>query len=354
LRVIDKPYGDPTLANYSAGLALQLGIHAGVIGGNIDQNAVSLNNGSFKITTLGHTVEIPVSSGDSPLDVARRIRELAGEWLDVTYYDDDVSDPSNVRLAIAAKDGSPLSIYDISGDNAKALAIDNSVRAELVSPLPTSGTLDITVDGYTHKIDLAQADLDSSGVVTPQELVSVINARFQGQDVRAELVSEGGNDYLVLFSPRGLTIEASGGVLVGGTASSTSRGGSGPSNQVLARRTAANQNETDFFGLLEDLSDAIRSGDITGISDSLLPKIDAFTDNLFKVRGRVGALQLRYETSRKRLQQNDVSLQELQSKISDTDLAEAVTRFQMAQAVYQASLATIARIIQPTLVDFLS
>lgn len=357
LKVIDEPYGDPTLANYSAGLALQLGIHAGVIGGSVPQN-VSLSTGSFKITTLGHAVEIPVSSGDSPLDVARRIRELAGGWLDVTYYDDDVSSNiNNIRLGIATKDGSPLSIYDMSGGNAEALEIDNSVRAALVSPLPTSGTLDITVDGYTHKIDLAQADLDSSGGLTPEELVklvSVINARFQGQDVRAELVIEGGNDYLVLFSPRGLTIEASGGALVGGTASSVSRGGSGPSNQVLARRTAANQNETDFFGLLEDLSDAMRSGDTTGISDSLLPKIDAFTDNLFKVRGRVGALQLRYETSRKRLQQNDVSLQELQSKISDTDLAEAVTHFQMAQAVYQASLATIARIIQPTLVDFLS
>lgn len=357
LKVIDEPYGDPTLANYSAGLALQLGIHAGVIGGSVPQN-VSLSTGSFKITTLGHAVEIPVSSGDSPLDVARRIRELAGGWLDVTYYDDDVSSNiNNIRLGIATKDGSPLSIYDMSGGNAEALEIDNSVRAALVSPLPTSGTLDITVDGYTHKIDLAQADLDSSGGLTPEELVklvSVINARFQGQDVRAELVIEGENDYLVLFSPRGLTIEASGGALVGGTALSVSRGGSGPSNQVLARRTAANQNETDFFGLLEDLSDAMRSGDTTGISDSLLPKIDAFTDNLFKVRGRVGALQLRYETSRKRLQQNDVSLQELQSKISDTDLAEAVTHFQMAQAVYQASLATIARIIQPTLVDFLS
>lgn len=350
LKVIDEPYGDPTLANYSAGLALRLGIHAGVIGGSVPQN-VSLNTGSFKITTLGHAVEIPVSSGDSPLDVARRIRELAGGWLGVTYYDDNVSNVSNVRLAIAAKDGSPLSIYDISGGNAEALEIDNSVRAALVSPLPTSGTLDITVDGYTHKIDLAQADLDSSGILTPEELVSVINARFQGQDVGAELASEGD---LVLFSPRGLTIEASGGALVGGTAPSVSRGGFGPSNQVLARRTAANQNETDFFGLLEDLSDAMRSGDITGTSDSLLPKIDAFTDNLFKVRGRVGALQLRYETSRKRLQQNDVSLQELQSKISDTDLAEAVTHFQMAQSVYQASLATIARIIQPTLVDFLS
>jgi len=354
LKVIDEPYGDPTLANYSAGLALQLGIHTGLIGGSVPQD-VHLSTGSFKIVTLSHTVEIPVSSTDSPLDVARRIRELAGGWLDVTYYDDNVSSNiNNIHLGIAAKDGSPLSIYDISGGNAEALEIDNSVRAGLVSPLPNSGTLDITVDGYTHKIDLAQADLDSSGGVTPEELVSVINARFQGQDVMAELVSEGGNDYLVLFSPRGLMIEASGGALVGGTASSVSRGGSGPSNQVLARRTAANQNETDFFGLLEDLSDAMRSGDITGISDSLLPKIDAFTDNLFKVRGRVGALQLRYETSRKRLQQNNVSLQELQSKISDTDLAEAATHFQMAQAVYQASLATIARIIQPTLVDFLS
>ncbi|WP_198470329.1 flagellar hook-associated protein FlgL [Acetomicrobium sp. S15 = DSM 107314] len=362
LRIVDRPYGDPTLANYSAGLALQLGIHAGIIGDPVAQN-VPLSDGSFKIVTLGHTVEIPVSSTDSPLDVARRIRELAGGWLDVTYYDGDISSNSNnIRLAIAAKDGSPLSIYDISGGNAEALEIDNSVRVQLEPSLPTSGTLAITVDGYTHKIDLAQADLDSSGVVTPQELVSVINARFQGQDVRAELVSEGGNDYLVLFSPRGLTInvtdDPSNSVFIddpvsGNSVSSANRGGSGPSNQVLARRTAANQNETDFFGLLEDLSDAIRSGDITGISDSLLPKIDAFTDNLFKVRGRVGALQLRYETSRKRLQQNDVSLQELQSKISDTDLAEAVTRFQMAQAVYQASLATIARIIQPTLVDFL-
>jgi len=362
LKVIDEPYGDPTLANYSAGLALQLGIHAGIIGDRVSQDD-PLSTGSFKITTLGHAVEIPVSLGDSPLDVARRIRELAGGWLDVTYYDDDVLNNSNVSLAIAAKDGSPLSIYDISGDNAEALEIDNSVRAELVSSLPTSGTLDITVDGYTHKIDLAQADLDSSGSLTPEELVSVINARFQGQDVRAELASEGVNDYLVLFSPRGLTInvtdDPNNRVFVddpvsGNSVSSANRGGSGLSNQVLARRTAANQNETDFFGLLEDLSDAMRSGDITGISDSLLPKIDAFTDNLFKVRGRVGALQLRYETSRKRLQQNDVSLQELQSKISDTDLAEAITRFQMAQSVYQASLATIARIIQPTLVDFLS
>ncbi|HHV53726.1 MAG TPA: flagellar hook-associated protein FlgL, partial [Synergistaceae bacterium] len=179
LWVIDEPYGDPTLANYSAGLALQLGIHAGIIGDPVPQN-VPLSTGSFKITTLGHAVEIPVSSGDSPLDVARRIRELAGGWLDVTYYDEDVLNNSNVRLAIAAKDGSPLSIYDVSGGNAEALEIDNSVRAALVSPLPTSGTLDITVDGYTHKIDLAQADLDSSGGLTPGELVSVINARFQG------------------------------------------------------------------------------------------------------------------------------------------------------------------------------
>jgi len=67
------------------------------------------------------------------------------------------------------------------------------------------------------------------------------------------------------------------------------------------------------------------------------------------VRGLIN----RYENTQARLKQNNVNLTELQSKISDVDLAEAATQFQMAQAVYQASLAVIARIIQPTLVDFL-
>ncbi|MDR9770411.1 hypothetical protein [Acetomicrobium sp.] len=61
---------------------------------------------------------------------------------------------------------------------------------------------------------------------------------------------------------------------------------------------------------------------------------------------KVPNLKLQTET-------DELELQRTLQQGVDTDLAEAVTKFAMAQAVYQASLATIARIIQPTLVDFL-
>ncbi len=118
-------------------------------------------------------------------------------------------------------------------------------------------------------------------------------------------------------------------------------------------RTAANQRQTDFFGLLDDLVAATKAEDREGIGHSLLGKIDDFMDNLLRQRTATGALMNRYETSQSRLKMNNISLTDLQSKVADTDLADAVTKFQMAQSIYSASLAVIASIIQPTLVDFL-
>ena len=106
---------------------------------------------------------------------------------------------------------------------------------------------------------------------------------------------------------------------------------------------------TDFFGLLDDLMQAVRQGDVEGIASIILPKLDEAIDDILCVRTQAGALQKRYQTSSSRLKQMNLNYNELYSKVSDTDLAEAVTKFAMAQAVYQASLATIARIIQPTL-----
>ena len=76
-------------------------------------------------------------------------------------------------------------------------------------------------------------------------------------------------------------------------------------------------------------------------------------DNLMKRRTQAGAMLLRYENSQRRLTENNTNLTELRSQVSEPDLAEALTKFNMAQAVYRASLFTIARVVQPTLVDFL-
>ncbi|PKL03279.1 MAG: flagellar hook-associated protein FlgL, partial [Synergistetes bacterium HGW-Synergistetes-2] len=85
----------------------------------------------------------------------------------------------------------------------------------------------------------------------------------------------------------------------------------------------------------------------------MLGQIDDFIDNLLRCRTSGGAILKRYENNQARFKQNNTYITELYSKVSDIDLAETSTNFAMAQAVYQSSLAVIAKIVQPTLVDFL-
>mgnify|MGYP001292127482 FL=1 len=348
LRVTDLPFGDPHFADYTSGIAANLGIHSGVAGGEIAAGSAPSSDGVIRIASGGHTVDISVLQTDTAEDIAKKIKGLAGSWLDVSLYDADLSGSSgSQRISLAAKDGSPLAVYDVQGDVANSfLQIDTALRSATdVSGWTGSGPLSITVNGYTHTIDTNGMNVN--------DLVNTVNARFQGGDVRAEVAENDTGDLrLVLWSPKGYVIHAQGDV-PGLPASSPIRGGMGPYNQAVASRTSADIGYTDFFGLLDDLIQAVKQGDAEGISKSILPKIDEAMDGVFRIRTQAGALMKRYETSSSRLKQMNLNYNELYSKVSDTDLAEAATKFAMAQSVYQASLATIARIIQPTLVDFL-
>jgi len=77
-------------------------------------------------------------------------------------------------------------------------------------------------------------------------------------------------------------------------------------------------------------------------------------DDLLRARALGGALQRRYETAKARIETDNISFTEQYSNIMDVDVAEAAMEFQTSQMVYQATLATIAKVIQPTLVDYLS
>jgi flagellar hook-associated protein 3 FlgL len=118
-------------------------------------------------------------------------------------------------------------------------------------------------------------------------------------------------------------------------------------------RTASDTMRTDFFGVLDNLVNSVAAEDREGLSNVMLGQIDDFIDNLLRCRTSGGAMLNRYENAQARFKQNNVYLTELYSKVSDVDMAEISTKFAMAQAVYQSSLAVIARIVQPTLVDFL-
>ncbi|QTX31476.1 flagellar hook-associated protein FlgL [Aminithiophilus ramosus] len=376
LRFVDESFGDPAFGDYSAGIAQALGISAG-ISTTVDETlAVSAGgSGTIRIESSGRSIDIPLAEGDTLKDIAERIKQYAGTWLDVAYIDRDLDTSGDASLTLAAKDGSALVIYDndaatvdvggISTNAAEAFGISTVVRGPDLSTtvgISTNYTMTFDVAGYEHTVDLRQLDLSGDGNLDADELKKLpdlINARFQGQDIRASVSDDG---RLVLSSPKGynftVSCKATGlefdPAANGKSPDVSAQAGNSPYGQTVTTRSGSDQTTTDFFGLLDQIADAMRNEDREGLSDTLLGQVDDFLDNLLRCRTQVGALTRRYETSQARLVANYTSTESLYSKISDTDLAEASINFMMAQAVYQASLAVIARIVQPTLVDFLS
>ncbi|MDR3354588.1 MAG: flagellar hook-associated protein 3, partial [Synergistaceae bacterium] len=109
----------------------------------------------------------------------------------------------------------------------------------------------------------------------------------------------------------------------------------------------------DFFGVMDQLISAVEGGDVDGISDIMLVKLDNWLNTLLKDRAQVGALTNRYTTTESRYVSNNTNYAELHSQTVGVDLSEVITQYEMAASIYEASLASIARIMQVSLLDFL-
>lgn len=118
---------------------------------------------------------------------------------------------------------------------------------------------------------------------------------------------------------------------------------------VTANQLVGNAGEdSNLFGVLVDVSAALRAGE-----DVPLDRIDQAMERLLTTSAEVGARQNRMEAVGNRVLDNNVALQTLLSKIEDVNYAEAVTRLKSEESIYQASLTATAKIIQPSLMDFL-
>jgi len=130
----------------------------------------------------------------------------------------------------------------------------------------------------------------------------------------------------------------------------------GVGNRIAVNVTGGGTAGVDIVGLyatLEDLKNDLRNSVMVPNVDSYLTSIDTFARQALAHRSAVGAKTNRFEMIRARLLDSEVNFTDLLSKTQDADIAEVVMNLKEAEAVYNASLATGARIIMPTLVDFL-
>lgn len=123
-------------------------------------------------------------------------------------------------------------------------------------------------------------------------------------------------------------------------------------NRIIeaAGTTAGNE----FLGvLMSKVSDALESGDMGALSGDLLGDMDKHIDNVIRFRSKMGATHNRLEAAAERNSSENLNMTELLSKSEDIDLAEKMMQFSVMSTVYQASLATGAKILQPSLLDYI-
>jgi flagellar hook-associated protein 3 FlgL len=108
----------------------------------------------------------------------------------------------------------------------------------------------------------------------------------------------------------------------------------------------------NLFAVIKGLQQSFDNGDQTA-AQGLMSKLQSRFDTFLGVRADVGARSNRIDLIDSRIKDLDINLTELDSKIEDADIAETITKLQTEQSVYQASLSVGAKVIQPSLLDYL-
>lgn len=140
----------------------------------------------------------------------------------------------------------------------------------------------------------------------------------------------------------GLIVEISQGVTMKYNVSST---------EILEFGEGANK--VNVMNLLTDITNSLDSEDSSEVTGNLLSQMDSTISNLLKIMSEVGAKQNRMEAAATQNEDQILNLKDVLSKTEDIDFAEKTIEATVAQTVYMASLQVSARIIQPTLLDFL-
>ena len=108
----------------------------------------------------------------------------------------------------------------------------------------------------------------------------------------------------------------------------------------------------DIFTTLSDLKDALEADDVSGIQ-AAMSNLDTHFDRISTKISEIGSKMLRMETKEKIFQDLNITNTERLSKIEDADITEAIMDLKAKELAYKAALASSARVMQLSLVDYL-
>ncbi len=128
----------------------------------------------------------------------------------------------------------------------------------------------------------------------------------------------------------------------------------GPGSQVNVNQDGNTmfKQEVDIFGSLVELRDALRANDASKIT-GLIQTVDDAHAHMNDLHGALGGTEQRLELARNQLESAKVNLDGLVSAAEDADFPEVIAQMQLAQVALEAGLKAGAKVLRPSLLDFL-
>lgn len=308
---------------------------------NAQLAAAGINNVTMQINAGGTGLEINDTNG---VPLGLRIQEISS--LSTIAGNLGIEGPINPQMAGTNLNPTvSFNIVDTIGNTAADLKIRKSFTRDLVGDdlnptlLATSLVADfnngnglnlgelIIKQGEKNRV----IDLGGSSILTVQDMLDAINN--SGLTVTASINADNSGIQIVNSDPnRSLIVEEISG---GKTAKAMGLFGS-----------------ADLIGTVMTLLNALENNDQKG-TGLLLEHIDNSLQQLLNQRATVAARSLRLESTHSRLVSQDLNYTKLLSDVEDADLTKLLTDLATFENNYQAALMAGAKIVQPSLLDFM-
>ena len=111
---------------------------------------------------------------------------------------------------------------------------------------------------------------------------------------------------------------------------------------------------SSVFALLDTISTDLANGNTSALSGSDLTQLQSAMSTVSGATGNLGSLAASVTQDQTNANNTVSNLQEQVGNISDANEAQVATELDLAETSYQAALETTAKIIQPSLAQFLS
>ncbi|MDB5323748.1 MAG: hypothetical protein JWN40_5379 [Phycisphaerales bacterium] len=264
-----------------------------------------------------------------------------------------INDAGNGIDLVNPTQGVALTIAENGGTTAGDIGIRSLAPSTPLSELnggrgvSTSSGTELQVnrrDGTSFQVEIGSAQ-------TIQDVIDAINTADAGGGVTASFATSGNGIVLndATSGPGQLAVSSL-------NFSSAAKDLGLDQAAVGATLTAKDTNGIEVpgvFGNLQKLRTALESNDQAGITAAATGLKEDY-DRIVRVRGETGARVQELESRQSSLTDENISTKSLLSNLKDTDFTDAISRFQTLQTALQATMATTAKVLNLSLMDFLA